>query len=744
TGSTGPTGITGATGPTGLAGSTGPSGPIGVLGPTGTAGQNGATGPSGIPGIGATGPSGPRGLPGPPGPPANASKTFDFMSRSSRDNCVGKEVNCAHVCVSTPFGFECKCNPGYTLGSDGAACLDRDECKLNNGLCEQHCKNTIGSFDCTCNDHYELSKNGLNCEDKDECSSGQVKCSPPYICINSFGGYQCIYDSKEEVKSIKDLISKPPKLVDIKPKLTEIKTEIENDIDDKMNDKITQSNTAWVPLAIWVAITTLAVVVIAFVAVKMYRTNRNQQKYIVRHRHETRYMKQRISDLTNLVSVNNTQSRTITDSTNMSNFKSSNGSHDALEPNFLCDKKSDNTSKTVQIFPMFGETMHIGEASAVPQTPARNGESLYMESTTTESNAEILEISDVDIHVENTAENGKTCDIENARERCMNSDAVLGESNQCKNIDLENVGENSSTREINNTRENGVSCDAKNAGVNGIGDDIDIFQPPSAQPPLSQHPLSQHLSTQRLSTQHMQHSEENIKPSNVDTKHHTTLQQAIQYLSTQRALNLRENTKHSGVHSTGENIKPSDVHIAGENVKSPDLHTAGENVKPPHVHTAGENVEPLDVQTAGENIKPSDVHTAGTNVKTPDVHTAEENIKPPDVQTAGENIKPSDVLRPAAGENFKPSDFHTAGENIKPSDVHSAGENRIKNFETKNIEKNDKTTDTPTQGEDNNSHIIDILFPIRNDSGYNRDPFTPGVPNDDPPAPLITAEDHLQ
>ena len=40
---------------------------------------------------------------------------------------------------------------------------DINECHTNNGGCEQICNNTVGSFECSCNQGYSLSSDGTNC-----------------------------------------------------------------------------------------------------------------------------------------------------------------------------------------------------------------------------------------------------------------------------------------------------------------------------------------------------------------------------------------------------------------------------------------------------------------------------------------------------------------------------------------------------------------------------------------------------
>ena len=40
---------------------------------------------------------------------------------------------------------------------------DINECSSNNGGCAQNCHNTVGSYNCTCNTGYSLASNGHNC-----------------------------------------------------------------------------------------------------------------------------------------------------------------------------------------------------------------------------------------------------------------------------------------------------------------------------------------------------------------------------------------------------------------------------------------------------------------------------------------------------------------------------------------------------------------------------------------------------
>ena len=41
---------------------------------------------------------------------------------------------------------------------------DIDECSTKNGNCDQVCTNTVGLFNCSCNDGYSLNTDGETCD----------------------------------------------------------------------------------------------------------------------------------------------------------------------------------------------------------------------------------------------------------------------------------------------------------------------------------------------------------------------------------------------------------------------------------------------------------------------------------------------------------------------------------------------------------------------------------------------------
>ncbi|XP_067275729.1 fibulin-7 isoform X1 [Pseudorasbora parva] len=92
----------------------------------------------------------------------------------------------------------CTCEPGFRIsGRENRVCTDIDECKLfHNGqagrLCVYACVNTAGGYRCSCPAGYNLTRDGRSCRDVDECGSRQNDCRPDQLCINTYGGFQCV------------------------------------------------------------------------------------------------------------------------------------------------------------------------------------------------------------------------------------------------------------------------------------------------------------------------------------------------------------------------------------------------------------------------------------------------------------------------------------------------------------------------------------------------------------------------
>ncbi|KAL7878502.1 hypothetical protein AOLI_G00094760 [Acnodon oligacanthus] len=92
----------------------------------------------------------------------------------------------------------CTCEAGYTIsGRDTSICTDIDECELfHNGqagrLCLHACVNTPGGYRCTCPMGYNVTQDGRSCRDIDECATRQNNCTRDQLCVNTYGGFQCI------------------------------------------------------------------------------------------------------------------------------------------------------------------------------------------------------------------------------------------------------------------------------------------------------------------------------------------------------------------------------------------------------------------------------------------------------------------------------------------------------------------------------------------------------------------------
>uniref|UniRef100_A0A8D3CGZ6 Sushi domain-containing protein n=1 Tax=Scophthalmus maximus TaxID=52904 RepID=A0A8D3CGZ6_SCOMX len=93
----------------------------------------------------------------------------------------------------------CTCEPGYTIsGRDSNTCTDIDECELfHNGqagkLCLHACINTPGGYRCSCPVGYNATRDGRSCKDIDECATRQNNCTKDQMCINTYGGFQCVH-----------------------------------------------------------------------------------------------------------------------------------------------------------------------------------------------------------------------------------------------------------------------------------------------------------------------------------------------------------------------------------------------------------------------------------------------------------------------------------------------------------------------------------------------------------------------
>uniref|UniRef100_A0A8C6LQD6 Sushi domain-containing protein n=1 Tax=Nothobranchius furzeri TaxID=105023 RepID=A0A8C6LQD6_NOTFU len=109
--------------------------------------------------------------------------------------------NCTHFLGST----RCTCDVGFTISGLLHLCVsDIDECHLfplaqPGQLCVHECINTPGSFHCVCPPGYNLATDGRSCTDIDECENHT--CAEEQLCVNTFGGFQCVTVVCPDVKN---------------------------------------------------------------------------------------------------------------------------------------------------------------------------------------------------------------------------------------------------------------------------------------------------------------------------------------------------------------------------------------------------------------------------------------------------------------------------------------------------------------------------------------------------------------
>ncbi|XP_076588165.1 fibulin-7-like [Chaetodon auriga] len=124
----------------------------------------------------------------------SASSSASSSPTSSSPSSSVRPSHCTHFLGST----RCTCDVGFTIsGRDNNICTDIDECRLfplgqPGRLCVHQCVNTPGSFHCFCPAGYDLARDGRSCTDIDECENMMHNCTEEQVCVNTFGGFQCV------------------------------------------------------------------------------------------------------------------------------------------------------------------------------------------------------------------------------------------------------------------------------------------------------------------------------------------------------------------------------------------------------------------------------------------------------------------------------------------------------------------------------------------------------------------------
>ncbi|XP_070175366.1 fibrillin-3-like [Littorina saxatilis] len=134
------------------------------------------------------------------------------------NECETKGLSvCQMTCLNTYGSFECGCQAGYRLQSDGRSCIDINECQEKTSNCQQICTNTVGGYQCGCEDGFTLEDSGKTCKQVDkymapcmlsECTQGCKPIVDPYpiwgepaVQCFCFAGYDNIAEDGSECKN---------------------------------------------------------------------------------------------------------------------------------------------------------------------------------------------------------------------------------------------------------------------------------------------------------------------------------------------------------------------------------------------------------------------------------------------------------------------------------------------------------------------------------------------------------------
>ncbi|PVD36008.1 hypothetical protein C0Q70_02978 [Pomacea canaliculata] len=116
-----------------------------------------------------------------------------------KDGCSDNPCHPLQTCADVPaneqgssdVGYRCSdCPPGFSSRNGSQDCIDIDECG-NKALdkCDMICINTYGGYECSCQEGFRLSTDGRTCADVNECLESTHDCRQ--VCNNTEGGYRC-------------------------------------------------------------------------------------------------------------------------------------------------------------------------------------------------------------------------------------------------------------------------------------------------------------------------------------------------------------------------------------------------------------------------------------------------------------------------------------------------------------------------------------------------------------------------
>ncbi|VEL23997.1 unnamed protein product, partial [Protopolystoma xenopodis] len=140
----------------------------------------------------------------------HCNEPYSGLACESQDYCKASNLMpCEYKCLNTPEGRHCICPRGASLNTDGYSCsmgqskcphgttgerceLDIDECLTGTHDCEQICKNVFGGYECSCNPGFTVNPvNARSCIRHGcdpQCIAEQGICTAQNICkcLNGF------------------------------------------------------------------------------------------------------------------------------------------------------------------------------------------------------------------------------------------------------------------------------------------------------------------------------------------------------------------------------------------------------------------------------------------------------------------------------------------------------------------------------------------------------------------------------